>query len=51
MYVDFMVELSPEGSQPDPNDFQWILSIDGSSNQQGNGAGVILEGPSELLIE
>ena len=24
--------------------------MDGSSNQQGNGAGIILEGPNELLI-
>jgi len=44
MYADFMVELSSEGLQPDPNDFQWILSVDESSNQQGSGAGVILEG-------
>jgi len=33
MYIDFMVELSSEGPQPDPNDFQWVLSVDGSSNQ------------------
>jgi len=46
-----MVELSPKGSQPDPNDFQWVLSVDGSSNQQGSEVRVILEGPSELLIE
>jgi len=32
-------------------DFRWVLSIDGSSNQQGSGAGVILEGPNGLLIE
>ena len=28
-----------------------MLSVDGFSNQQGNGAGVILEGPNGLLIE
>ena len=28
-----------------------MLSVDGSSNQQGSGAGVILEGPNGLLIE
>jgi len=28
-----------------------VLSVDGSSNQQGSGAGVILEGPNGLLIE
>jgi len=40
-----------EDSLPDPNDFQWVLSIDRSSNLQGRGAGVILEGPNGLLIE
>jgi len=28
-----------------------MLSVDGSSNQQGSGAGVILEGQDGLLIE
>ena len=28
-----------------------MLFVDGSSNQQGSGAGVILEGPNGLLIE
>ena len=32
VYADFMVELSPEGPQPDLNDFQWVLSVDVSSN-------------------
>jgi len=31
--------------------FRWVLSVDGSSNQQGSGVGVILEGPNGLLIE
>jgi len=39
------------GPHPDLRDFQWILSVDGSSNKQDNGARVILEGPSGLLIE
>jgi len=30
---------------------QWVLSVDGSSNQQGSGVGVVLEGPNGLLIE
>jgi len=51
MYADFMVELALKDPQPDPNDFQWVLSVDGSSNQQGNGVGIILEGPSRLLIK
>jgi len=51
VYADFMVELSSKDSQPNPNDFQWVLAVDGSSNQQGSGAGVILEGSNGLLIE
>jgi len=51
VYADFMVELSFEDSQPNSVDFCWVLSVDGSSNQQGNGAGVILEGSKGLLIE
>jgi len=46
-----MVELLSKDSQPDPNDFQWVLSVDGSFNQQGTEAGVIIEGPNGLLIE
>jgi len=34
-----------------PTYFRWVLFVDGSSNQQGSGAGVILEGPNALLIE
>ena len=30
---------------------QWLLSVDGSSNQQGSGAGIVLEGPKGVLIE
>ena len=30
---------------------QWVLPVDGSSNQQGSGAGIILEGPNGVLIE
>ena len=32
-------------------DSQWLLSVDGSSNQQGSGVGIVLEGPNGLLIE
>jgi len=47
VYADSVVELS----SADEANFRWVLSIDGSSNQQGSGAGVILEGPNGLLIE
>ena len=46
-----MVELSSETVQSAGDDFRWVLSVDGSSNQLGSGAGVILEGPNGVLIE
>jgi len=51
VYADFVVELMSEGSCPDHGNFRWILSVDGSSNQQGSRAGIILEGPRGLMIE
>jgi len=55
--VDFLAELTlptpsdpdkvPTGSAPP----EWILSVDGASNQKGSGAGVVLEGPGGVLIE
>ena len=45
------MELSSATTHKKGADFKWVLSIDGSSNQQGSGAGVILEGPDGLLIE
>ena len=51
IFVDFVVELSSETVQSEGNDFRWVLLVDGSSNQQGSGAGVILEGPDGVLIE
>jgi len=52
VYADFVAELSP-GGYPEEVELgaQWMLSVDGSSNQQGSGAGIILEGPNGVLIE
>ena len=50
-YVDFVVELSSATTQLDRGDFLWVLFVDGFSNKQGSGAGIILEGPNGLLIE
>ncbi|WVZ15676.1 hypothetical protein V8G54_013242 [Vigna mungo] len=44
--ADFAAEL-PVGEDP----FCWQLSVDGSSNKRGGGAGVVLEGPNEVVIE
>ncbi|XP_068466418.1 uncharacterized protein [Phaseolus vulgaris] len=51
VYADFMVELSSATTHQEGADFRWVLSVDGSSNQQGSGAGVILEGLNGLLID
>jgi len=52
IYADLVAELSPGGAQQEVElDSQWLLSVDGSSNQQGSGVGIVLEGPNELLIE
>ena len=44
-------ELSPGGAQEMELGSQWSLSVDGSSNQQGSGARIVLEGPNGVLIE
>ena len=51
VYADFIAELSPGGEQEVEVSSQWLLSFDGSSNQQGSGAGIVLEGPDGILIE
>jgi len=51
VFADFVVELSSVATPSEGLDFRWVLSVDGSSNQQGSGAGVILEGPNGVLIE
>jgi len=51
IFADFVVELSSETVQSAGDDYRWVLSGDGSSNQLGSGAGVILEGPNGVLIE
>ena len=51
IFADFVVELASEATRVEGDDFRWVLSVDGSSNQQGSGAGVILEGPNGVLIE
>ncbi|XP_020215695.1 uncharacterized protein LOC109799532 [Cajanus cajan] len=46
--VDFINELQPV-SHFESN--QWTIRVDGSSNNQGSGAGIILEGPTGLALE
>jgi len=52
VYVDFVAKLSlGSARQEEEASFKWVLSVDGSLNQQGSGVGIILEGPNGLLIE
>jgi len=47
-----MAELAPSDNEHITcNSGGWILSIDGASNVQGSGAGIILEGPYGVLVE
>lgn len=47
--ADFVVELTSPSGEATPH--VWLLSVDGSSNLKGSGAGVVLEGPGDFLIE
>jgi len=44
--LDFVNDL-----QQTPIEDQWTLQVDGSSNPKGAQAGIILEGPNDILIE
>ncbi|XP_068502648.1 uncharacterized protein [Phaseolus vulgaris] len=51
VYADFVAELSRGGEQEVEAGSRGLLSVDGSSNLQGSGAGIVLEGPNGVLIE
>jgi len=44
--IDFVNDL-----QDTPTEDQWTLHVDGSSNPKGAGAGIVFEGPNDILIE
>jgi len=44
--LDFVNDL-----QHTPTEDQWTLHVDGSSNPNGTGAGIVLEEPNDILIE
>ncbi|XP_020202768.1 uncharacterized protein LOC109788451 [Cajanus cajan] len=47
-WAEFVNELHPNGHfQSD----QWTMHVDGSSNNTGSGAGIILEGPMGVVLE
>ncbi|MCI74771.1 maturase K, partial [Trifolium medium] len=45
--ADFVAEMT-NSSIPEKN--KWTIFVDGSSNPQGSGAGIILENGEEVLI-
>ncbi|XP_057426101.1 uncharacterized protein LOC130719494 [Lotus japonicus] len=47
--IDFVAELTP--TEGDKENAEWVLSVDGSSNESGSGAGVSIESPDKMLIE
>jgi len=48
----WVVELSEFNDlQQTPEADQWTLYVNGSSNPKGTGAGIILEGPNNILIK
>ncbi|XP_057452245.1 uncharacterized protein LOC130744069 [Lotus japonicus] len=47
--ADFVNEMSPEAKISEGE--EWALSVDGSSNLKGSGAGIVLEGPGGVIIE
>jgi len=47
--ADFTAELTPYLTEEKTT--QWTLYVDGSSNSRSCGAGVVLEGPGEIVIE
>ncbi|XP_011100846.1 uncharacterized protein LOC105178958 [Sesamum indicum] len=46
--ADFVMELS---SDPEEQSCKWMLHVDGSSNANNGGAGILIEGPKEVEIE
>jgi len=46
--ADFTNDLQ---NHPSTQDTWWTMHVDGSSNPQGAGAGIVLEGPGDILVE
>ncbi|KAL2244075.1 UNVERIFIED_CONTAM: Ribonuclease HI [Sesamum indicum] len=52
--ADFITELSSDPKEPDASDHtcsKWMLHVDGSSNANNGGAGVLIQGPKGVEIE
>ncbi|XP_061361592.1 uncharacterized protein LOC133305392 [Gastrolobium bilobum] len=49
--ADFILELTPSNEKGKGNEDLWTIHVDGSSNSNGSGAGVIVETPKGVSIE
>ncbi|KAL2246102.1 UNVERIFIED_CONTAM: Retrovirus-related Pol polyprotein from transposon [Sesamum indicum] len=52
--ADFMVELSSDQKEPETVEqpcSKWMLHVDGSSNANNEGAGILIQGPKGVEIE
>ncbi|XP_057426098.1 uncharacterized protein LOC130719491 [Lotus japonicus] len=47
--IDFVAELTP--AEGEKTQGEWVLSVDGSSNDTGSGAGITIESPDKMVIE
>ncbi|XP_057426035.1 uncharacterized protein LOC130719423 [Lotus japonicus] len=47
--IDFVAELTP--TEGEKTQGEWIMSVDGSSNNTGSGAGITIESPDKMVIE
>ncbi|XP_057444495.1 uncharacterized protein LOC130736721 [Lotus japonicus] len=47
--IDFVAELTP--TEGEKTQGEWVLSVDGSSNDTGSGAGITIESPDKMVIE
>ncbi|XP_050217725.1 uncharacterized protein LOC126668580 [Mercurialis annua] len=50
--ADFIAETtaSDQPEEPDEQLLQWVLEVDGASNLEGSGAGVVLKGPHGVIL-
>ncbi|XP_050211797.1 uncharacterized protein LOC126661956 [Mercurialis annua] len=50
--VDFIAETttSDQPEEPDEQLLRWVLEVDGASNLEGSGAGVVLKGPHGVTL-
>ncbi|XP_057443790.1 uncharacterized protein LOC130735939 [Lotus japonicus] len=47
--IDFVAELTP--TEGEKTQGEWVLFVDGSSNDTGSGAGITIESPDKMVIE